>query len=163
MKKKEKKDENEENEDDEIPEEGTLIKKIVYTVLPGNYVQQEVFNGTEKEPSEDKVLKNKREYEPYITDDVLNLGTKCTIIEYNDGKGTIVTKTKTHFINKDKEEGEKLKQKFVLLKTLLIIIFQMRIKYLIMKNNNYIKIKVIDDNGKKKELKLLKNLMNQMK
>ena len=44
--KKEKKDKNEENEDDEIPEEGTLIKKIVYTVLPGNYVQQEVFNGT---------------------------------------------------------------------------------------------------------------------
>ena len=43
--KKEKKDE---NEDDEIPEEGTLIKKIVYTILPGNYVQQEVFNGTEK-------------------------------------------------------------------------------------------------------------------
>ena len=40
--------------DDEIPEEGTLIKKIVYTVLPGNYVQQEVFNGTEKEPSEVK-------------------------------------------------------------------------------------------------------------
>jgi hypothetical protein len=39
----------------------------------------------------------------------------------------------------------------------------MKIKYLIMKNNNYIKIKVIDDNGKKKELKLLKNLMNQMK
>ena len=34
MKKKEKKDKNEENEDDEIPEEGTLIKKILYTVLP---------------------------------------------------------------------------------------------------------------------------------
>ena len=83
---KEKKDKNEENEDDEIPEEGTLIKKIVYTVLPGNYVQQEVFNGTEKEPSEVKVLKNKREYEPYITDDILNLGTKYTLIEYNDGK-----------------------------------------------------------------------------
>ena len=29
--------------------------------------------------------------------------------------------------------------------------------------NNYIKIKVIDDNRKKKELKLLKYLMNQMK
>ena len=87
--KKEKKDKNEKkekNEDDEIPEEGTLIKKILYTVLPGNYVQQEVFNGTEKEPSEVKVLKNKREYEPYITDDILNLGTKCTLIEYNDDK-----------------------------------------------------------------------------
>ena len=76
MKKKKKKDKNEKkekNEDDEIPEEGTLIKKIVFTVLPGNYVQQEVFNETEKEPSEIKVLKNKREYEPYITDDILNL------------------------------------------------------------------------------------------
>ena len=55
-----KKEENDENEDDEIPEEGTLIKKIVYTVLPGNYVQQEVFNGTEKEPSDVKVLKIKK-------------------------------------------------------------------------------------------------------
>ena len=86
MKKKEKKEKKDENEDDEIPEEGTLIKKIVYTVLPGNYVQQEIFNGTEKEHSEFKVLKNKREYEPYITDDILNLGTKYTLIEYNDGK-----------------------------------------------------------------------------
>jgi hypothetical protein len=114
--KKEKKEKNEENEDDEIPEEGTLIKKIVYTVLPGNYVQQEVFNGTEKEPSEVKVLKNKKEYEPYITDDILNVGTKCTITEYNDGKGTIVTKTKTHFINKDKEEGEKVETKIISVK-----------------------------------------------
>ena len=55
------------------------------------------------------------------------------------GKGTLVTKTKTHFINKDK------------------------IPYHEKYPNNYIKIKVIDDNGKKKELKLLKNLMNQMK
>ena len=76
--KKEKKDKNEENEDDEIPEEGTLIKKIVYTVLPGNYVQQEVFNGTEKEPREVKVLKNKREYEPYITDVIENLNNEET-------------------------------------------------------------------------------------
>ena len=78
-----------------------MIKKIVYTVLPGNYVQQEVFNGTEKEPNDDKVLKNKKEYEPYI-DDILNIGTKYILIEDNNGKWTIVTKTKTHFINEDK-------------------------------------------------------------
>ena len=58
-----------------------------------------------------KVLKNKKEYEPYITDDILNLVTKYTLIEYNDGKWTIVTKTKTHFINKDKEEMDKVETK----------------------------------------------------
>ena len=128
-----------------------MIKKIVYTILPGNYVQQKVFNGTEKEPSDIKVLKNKKEYEPYITDDILNIGTKCTLIEYNDAKGTIVTKTKTHFINKDKEEGEKVETKIISVKNTVDYHIP-KIKFLIMKNIqiNYIKIKVIDDNGKKR-------------
>ena len=86
-----------------------------------------------------------------------------TLIEYNDGKWTIVTKTKTHFINKDKEEGNKVETKIRSVKNTVDYHIPNEDKYLIMKNNNYIKIKVIDDNGKKKELKLQKNLMNQMK
>ena len=118
-----------------------MIKKIVYTVVPGNYVQQEVFNGTEKEPNEVKVLKNKKEYEPYITDDILNVGTKCTLIEYNDGKWTIVTKTKTHFINKDKEEGDKVETKIRSVKNTIDYHIPNEDKYLIMKNIQIITLK----------------------
>ena len=34
----------------------------------------------------------------------------------HNGKGTIVTKTKTHFINKDKEKGEKVETKIISVK-----------------------------------------------
>ena len=157
-KKQDDKNTEEENLDDEIPPDATIIKKTVYTVLPGKVVQLEEFNGTEKEPSKVEVLKNKKDYSPYITNDILNLGTKCTKTEYNDGKGTIVTKIKTHFVSDDKSEGDKVETQIrsVQNKVSYKLPHEEEIPYHEKFPNNYIKIKVIDDNGKKKGVKVTK-------
>jgi hypothetical protein len=153
-----KPDENEVNEDDEIPSDAILLKKTVYTVLPGKVVQLEVYNGTEKEPSTVEVLKNKKDYSPYLTNDILNLGTKCTKTEYDDGKGTIVTKIKTHFVSDDKSEGDKVETQVrsVQKNTSYKLPNEEEKPYHEKFPNNYIKIQVIDDNGKPKGVKVTK-------
>ena len=151
-------EDNEDNIDNEIPPDVKVLKRTVYTVLPGKVVQLEVFNGLEKEPSKVEVLKNKKDYSDYITEDILNLGTKCIKTEYDDGKGTIVTRIKTHFVSDDKSEGDKVETQIRSLekKVSYKLPHEEEIPYHEKFPNNYIKIKVIDDNGKKKGVKVTK-------